>query len=152
MNLLEAIKPYEKALNDFEKMKSLSDGVQAGKLVDIWDEFKNLPENALIIFGRSSMRQGKTDKSCGGCVNAALNSLVQWRSHVIKTDNPVFKGDADKPLMNKPKVTEVNINENTDYSTMKFPKLKQIASKLGCKFTPSTNKEELIRLINEKQI
>ncbi len=154
MNLLEAIKPYESSLNVFEKMKSLSDNITAGKLIDIWDEFKNQPENAVIIFGRATMRQPKTDKGCGSCVNNALTSLLKWRKHLIDTNIPIFRGDADRPQMEKPKVTEVKLNESgivIDYSKVKFQDLKKMASKLECKFTPSTSKENLIKLIIEKQ-
>lgn len=151
MNLLEAIKPYEVELNAFEKLKSMSNGVVAGKLVDLWDEFKNQPENAVIIFGSSSMRQPKTNKSCSSCVNTVLGAIVKWRKHLIQTANPVFRGDADKPVMDKPKITEVKVTDKVNYSEMKFQDLKKIASDLGCKFTPSTKKPELIKLIEDKK-
>lgn len=100
MNLLLKLKPLEAHLDAFEKTKSMTDTQAVKACIEIWDEWKNIPEVSLVIYGKVKLMP-KTDMGCGSCVGEAIRSLVAWRNaQRAAIPKIIFKGVPD---MSKPK-------------------------------------------------
>lgn len=100
MNLLLKLKPLEAHLDAFDKTKSMTDVNAVRQCITIWDEWKNIPEVSLVIYGKHK-ETPKTDMSCGSCVAEAISSLVAWRNAQRQAIPKIsFKGVPD---MSKPK-------------------------------------------------
>jgi hypothetical protein len=84
MNLLKELAPYSAEINAHIRGFGMSNKEVAGKLVDIWDEWKNIPEISKQIYG-SVKNIPKTDKGCSGCVSDAIKNIVNWKKHLEKT-------------------------------------------------------------------
>lgn len=108
MNLLLKLKPLEAHLDAFEKTKSMTDTQAVKACIEIWDEWKNIPEVSLVIYSKVKQTP-KTDMGCGSCVGEAIRSLVAWRNAQRAAIPKIsFKGVPD---MSKPKanVTEEKV-------------------------------------------
>lgn len=114
MNLLLKLKPLEAHLDAFEKTKSMTDTQAVKACIEIWDEWKNIPEVSLVIYNKVKQTP-KTDMGCGSCVGEAIRSLVAWRN-AQRADIPKisFKGVPD---MSKPKA---KVSEEVVETKLKF--------------------------------
>ena len=86
MNLLKELAPYSAELNAYARGFGMSNTEVLGKLVDIWDKWKNIPEVSKQIHGSVKIL-APTDKGCGTCSNGtatALKSLLNWKNHLHK--------------------------------------------------------------------
>lgn len=169
MNFIEETNFAARDLEAWKKGHGFSDKDKIKLLAQIWDEFKNIPERKRVIYGTTSANAPKTDLSCGSCVQDLLTFVYNWRN-ICSNEVPMmdFKGipqanveikggtgeGLEIDIHTKLGTIEIEINPKDEQDALdpeaKFPRLKQIASRLHVKFTPKTKKGDLKRLILEK--
>lgn len=168
MNFIEETNFAARDLEAWNKGHGFSDRDKLQRLAQIWDEFKNIPERKKMIYPNQNSTAPKTDLSCGSCVQDLLRFCFNWRKI---TENEVtkeykfipqaeveVKGATGKGLEidieTKVGTIEIDIDPKDEQDALdpnaKFPRLKQIASRLHVKFTPKDGKEILKELIKKK--
>lgn len=143
MNFIALTDRFARQLEAWKAGHGFSDKEALKDLAEIWDEFKNIPERKLVIYGSLKTQPPKTDISCGNCVVDLLNFCYNWRKLLVNEVTVDFKGVPQATVViGEPEVSLLY--------EMKMPEIRQKAKLAGIKFSNTTTKSELIKEINAK--
>jgi len=143
MNFIALTDRFARQLEAWKAGHGFSDKEALKDLTDIWDEFKNIPERKLVIYGSLKTQPPKTDISCGNCVVDLLNFCYNWRKLLVNEVTVDFKGVPQATVL-------TNEPELASLYEMKMPEIRQKAKLAGIKFSNTTTKSELIKELNAK--
>ena len=168
MNFIKETDPYLRELDAWKKGHGWSNRESLQRLADIWDEFKNIPERKMEIYGSPNSILPKTDLSCGSCVGDMLKFVWNWRAKLEHEVTVYFQGVPQAEVIELHK-SETNNNikelELIEELSQPEPKLKPevdklvgkkmhelraIAKRIGIQYSNKTTSAELIKLINDR--
>lgn len=92
MNFIKETDPYLRELDAWKKGHGWSNRESLQRLAYIWDEFKNIPERKMEIYGSLNSILPKTDLSCGSCVGDMLKFVWNWRAKLEHEVTVYFQG------------------------------------------------------------
>lgn len=168
MNFIKETDPFLRELDAWKKGHGWSNRESLQRLADIWDEFKNIPERKLEIYGSPNSILPKTDLSCGSCVSDMLKFVWNWRAKLEHEVTVYFQGvpqavvetpeerhpDAvvlDKAFDEFLNKQEPKLKPEVDKLVgKKMHELRAIAKRIGVTYSNKTTSAELIKLINDK--
>lgn len=145
MNFIKETDPYLRELDAWKKGHGWSNRESLQRLADIWDEFKNIPERKLEIYGSLNSILPKTDLSCGSCVGDMLKFVWNWRAKLEHEVTVYFQG-VPQAIVETPELKP----EVDKLVGKKMHELRAIAKKKGVVYSNKTTSAELIKLINDR--
>ena len=92
MNFIKETDPFLRELDAWKKGHGWSNRESLQRLADIWDEFKNIPERKLEIYGSLNSILPKTDLGCGSCIKDMLTFVYNWRRKLEHEVTVYFQG------------------------------------------------------------
>lgn len=163
MNFIKETDRFLRELDAWKKGHGWSNRDSLQQLADIWDEFKNIPERKLEIYGSPNSIIPKTDLSCGSCVSDMLKFVWNWRAKLEHEVTVYFQGvpqaevvlgvndEPNKVWGEGSGIEDGKLKPEVDKLVgKKMHELRAIAKRIGIKYSNKTTSAELIKLINEK--
>ncbi len=138
MNFVKETDRFVRQLEAWKKGHGFSDREALQQLANIWDEFKNIPENKKVIYGNAKAQPPKTDMGCSNCIADMLQFVWNWRKHLEHDVSTYFQG-----------VPQAEVVEAKDQKpALKMHELRSLAKKKGIHYTNKTTAAELNELLN----
>lgn len=145
MNFIKETDPYLRELDAWKKGHGWSNRESLQRLADIWDEFKNIPERKLEIYGSLNSILPKTDLGCGSCIKDMLTFVYNWRRKLEHEVTVYFQG-VPQAIVETPELKP----EVDKLVGKKMHELRAIAKRIGVTYSNKTTSAELIKLINDR--
>lgn len=172
MNFIKETDPYLRELDAWKKGHGWSNRESLQRLADIWDEFKNIPERKLEIYGSLNSILPKTDLGCGSCIKDMLTFVYNWRRKLEHEVTVYFQGVPQAEVIEAKGDVTITLGVNDDPTKIwgegsgfengklkpevdklvgkKMHELRAIAKRIGVTYSNKTTSKELIELINAK--
>lgn len=145
MNFIKETDPYLRELDAWKKGHGWSNRESLQRLADIWDEFKNIPERKLEIYGSLNSILPKTDLGCGSCIKDMLTFVYNWRRKLEHEVTVYFQG-VPQAIVETPELKP----EVDKLVGKKMHELRATAKRIGIAYSNKTTSAELIKLINDR--